>query len=113
MILVTLPTLMANNRTLRACPGGRFAVRTLYIVIACVLSAFNIEPALDGDGNPQPPKAEFNIRILRYVFLGTSVRVLTIVRRYISDPKPFKCAIKPRSEGSVKLVKEAYDIASY
>ena len=88
----------------------------MYIVVACVLSAFNIEPALDKGGNPQPPKAEFYSRIIRYVFLGTSVRIkamLTIVRRYIRDPKPFKCAIKARSEGSVKLVKETYDAASY
>ena len=68
---------------------------------------------MDEDGNPQPPKPEFNSRMMRYVLLGTLDRVLTILRRYIRDPKPFKCAIKPRSEGSVKLVKEAYDVASY
>jgi len=67
--------MVVNDRISRACPGKPFAIRTLYIVVACVLSAFNIEPALGGDGNPQPPKVEFNIRILRYVFLGTSVRV--------------------------------------
>jgi len=72
-MLVTPPT-MVNNRAPRACPGGLFALRTLYIAVACVLSAFDIEPALDEDGNPQPPKAEFNSRVIRYVFLGTSAR---------------------------------------
>ena len=76
--MVTPPTVV-NNRTPRTYPGNFFALRTLYIVVACVLSTFNIEPALDEDGNPQPPKPEFNDRILRYVSLGTSARVLTIV----------------------------------
>ena len=26
----------------------------------------------------------------------------------IRDPKPFKCTIKPRSEGAIKLVEETY-----
>ena len=68
------------------------------------------------DGNPQAPKPEFNGLIVRYDFLGTSVRMmemLTIARDYIRDPKPFKCTIKPRSAGAVKLVKEARDIADY
>jgi len=97
----------------RICPGGHFALRTVYLVVACVLSAFNIEPALDEDGNPQSPKAEFHCAgvIVRYVFLGSPILVvamLTVVRRYIRDPKPFKCTIKPRSEGAVRSVKEAH-----
>lgn len=49
----------------RACPGKDFALRTIYLVVACVLSAFNIEPALDDDGNPQIPKAEFGSLLVR------------------------------------------------
>ena len=96
------PLTVVNNRLPRTCPGRRFALRTLYIVIACALSAFNIEPALDEDGNSQPPKAEFNTRFLRYVFLGTSVCVLTIVRRYIRDPKPFQMC----NQASIRRLRE-------
>jgi len=102
--------------TLRICPGRRFALQTMYIVVASVLSTFQIEPVLGEDGNPQVPEPEFESLFVRYVFLGTSVRVmgtLTIARDYIRDPKPFKCTIKPRSTGAVKLVKEACDIANY
>jgi len=51
----------------RICPGRHFALRTAYLVITCVLSVFNIEPALDDDGNPQVPKAEYESSIVRYV----------------------------------------------
>ena len=58
MIILTLP---------RICPGSSFALRTVYLVVACVLSAFDIEPALDEDGKPQIPEAEFDSLIVRYV----------------------------------------------
>jgi hypothetical protein len=35
------------------------------------------------------------------------VATLTVARRYFRTPKPFKCAIKPRSDDAIKLVKEA------
>ena len=99
----------------RTCPGKQFALRTVYLVVACVLSAFDIGPALDEDGNPQMPKAEFHCVTVRYVFLASLILVvvvLTAVRRHARDPKPFKCTIKPRSEGVIKLVKEACDRTS-
>ena len=52
----------------RICPGKPLALRTIYLVVACVLSVFDIGPALDGDGNPQMPKIEFDDSTLRYVF---------------------------------------------
>ena len=89
----------------------------MYLVVACVLAAFNIEPTLDEDGNPQMPKAEFHSVIIRYVFLLSSTLVVVmftvVARRYISEPKHFKCAIRPRSEGAVKLVKDARDRMSF
>jgi len=104
---------MVNNYVIpRSCPGKQFALRTAYLVVACVLSTFDIGPALDEDGNPQMPKAEFHSVMIRYVLLASlilAVVMLTVVRRYTRDPKPFKCTIKPRSEGVVKLVKEACD----
>jgi len=74
----------------RICPGKDFALRTLYIVVACVLSVFDIGPALDDDGIPQMPKPEFGCLLVR-------------------DPKPFECTIKPRSERAIKLVEESCD----
>ena len=58
MIVLTLP---------RVCPGSFFALRTVYLVVACVLSVFVVEPALDEGGKPQVPEAEFDSLIVRYV----------------------------------------------
>ena len=99
----------------RVCPGRHFALRTVYLVVASVLSAFDIEPTLDEDGNPKMPKAEFNSLLVRYVFLASStlaITVLSVTRHYVREPKPFKCTIRPRSEGAAKLVKETYDSTS-
>jgi len=77
----------------RICPGRHFALRTVFLVVSCVLSTFDIEPALDENGNPQVPEPEFTS--------STGSR----------GPKPFKCTIKPRSEEAIRLVKAAYDSA--
>jgi len=51
----------------------------MYLVMACVPAVFNIGPALDENGNPQIPKAEFTgDSIVRYVFLGTSIRTVAM-----------------------------------
>jgi len=93
---------------LRVCPGQHFALRTLYLVIACVSAVFDIEPAVNEHGNPEIPEAEFTgDSVVRYVFLGTSIR--TVVDVSIREPKPFKCTIKPRSGDVITLVKEACD----
>ena len=93
---------------LRICPGRHFALRTMYLFVACVSAVFDIEPVLDEDGNPQLPEAEFTgDSIVRYVFLGTSIH--TVVDVSIREPKHFRCTIKPRSEDVVKLVKETCD----
>jgi len=58
----------------RVCPGKQFALRTLYLFVACVSAVFDVEPALDEDGNPKIPEAEFTCdATIRYVFLGTSI----------------------------------------
>ena len=56
----------------RICPGRHFALRTVYLVVSCVLSVFDIAPPLNDDGSPQVPKAEFNSVMIRQVFPGTS-----------------------------------------
>jgi hypothetical protein len=106
---IPLPLLSGTLATPRICPGRHFALRTVYIIVACVLTVFDIEPALDEDGNLQLPKVEFDCTLIRYVLLLVLVVVmLTVAQRYIRTPKPFKCAIRPRSDDAVKLVKEAY-----
>ena len=57
----------------RICPGRRFTLRTVYLIVSCVLSAFDIEPTLDEDGNPQIPKAEFRSGFFRCVLLVSSI----------------------------------------
>jgi len=88
----------------------------VYLVVVCVLSAFDIGPALDENGNPQAPKVEYDNAAVRYVFVETlilTVGILTILRRYNRDIKPFECTIKPRSDDAIKLVKEACDRTHY
>jgi len=53
----------------RICPGKYFALRTVYMVVACVLSVFDIGPVLDEEGNPQIPEIEFSSASIRCVFL--------------------------------------------
>ena len=53
----------------RICPGKYFALRTVYMVVACVLSVFDIGPVLDEDGNPRIPEVEFDGAFIRCVFL--------------------------------------------
>jgi len=56
----------------RICPGKHFALRMVYLAIACVLSVFDISPVLDDDGTPRLPKIEFDNATVRYVFLEPS-----------------------------------------
>ena len=66
------------------CPGRSFALRTVYLVVACVLSLFDIKPALDEDGKPQVPEAEFDGLIIRYVLGHPFIMMLTVARRITS-----------------------------
>jgi len=62
---------------LRNCPGKHFALRTLYLFVACVSAVFDIEYAVNEHGNPEIPEAEFTGNsAVRYVFLGTSIRTV-------------------------------------
>ena len=66
----------------RICPGKDLALRTVYLVVACVLSVFDIGPALDDGGNPRMFKPEFDSITLRYVFLAPSVYTVEDVDRH-------------------------------
>ena len=63
----------AHFNPVRICPGRYLALRTVYLVIACVLSVFDIGPVLDEDGNPQIPRIEFD---------GASVRCVSCSYRF-------------------------------
>ncbi|KAJ3552235.1 hypothetical protein NM688_g4258 [Phlebia brevispora] len=63
----------------RICPGMHLAMRTLFIDIACILWALNINPKLSGDGKPlRPEKSE-----------AVDDGLTTV-------PVPFACSIRPR-----------------
>ncbi|KAF9646067.1 cytochrome P450 [Thelephora ganbajun] len=67
----------------RICPGRWFALRTLFLNIACTLAIFDIEaPA----GEKLEPK--FHESHVRHAI-------------------PFKCVIKPRSEAKLKLIRDS------
>lgn len=94
----------------RICPGKYLALRTVYLVVTCILFVFDIGPVLDEDGNPQIPKIELDNTTVRYVSLEPSVHIAADVDRHNARaPKTFECTIKPRSEEAIKLVKETRD----
>ena len=64
----------------RICLGKHLALRTVYLVIACVLSVFDIGPILDEDGNPRMPKIKFD-DAARSVFLKSSIHTAADVDR--------------------------------
>ncbi|KAF7441405.1 hypothetical protein PC9H_001755 [Pleurotus ostreatus] len=72
----------------RICPGRHFAMDSLQMSIASILTVFNIEKARDNHGQVIEPD-------IKYISGST---------RHI---RPFKCAITPRSPGAEKLVNNA------
>lgn len=74
----------------RICPGEHFAMRTLFLNIACILALFNVEAPIGAD--------------LEAKFFGGGV---------IVNPLPFKCTITPRSEASLKLLRSACAAADH
>ncbi|KAH9970771.1 cytochrome P450 [Russula compacta] len=67
----------------RICPGRHFAEATLFIVVASVLSVFDIERGPDSKDGP------FN-----FSYTGATV----------SRPNPFACSIVPRDERAKELI---------
>ncbi|KDQ34242.1 hypothetical protein PLEOSDRAFT_1100168 [Pleurotus ostreatus PC15] len=72
----------------RICPGRHFAMDSLQMSIASILTVFNIEKARDNHGQVIEPD-------IKYISGST---------RHI---RPFKCTITPRSPGAEKLVNNA------
>jgi len=67
----------------RICPGRYFADATLFIIVASVLSVFNIERKEEAGGQP-----------FEYSYRGT----------VISRPNPFPCSINPRDKRAEELI---------
>jgi len=67
------------------CPGRHFAERSLFGVVASVLSAFTISPRIDEGGNPVIPQVVMSDALL-------------------SHPAPFDCVITSRSERAAETV---------
>ncbi|KAI0076588.1 cytochrome P450 [Panus rudis PR-1116 ss-1] len=73
------PAVAAFGFGRRICPGKALASETMWIVIASILAAFEISPAVDETGEKIIPAEDFTPGLLSYM-------------------KPFKCQIRPRSE---------------
>ncbi|KAF9015256.1 cytochrome P450 [Cyathus striatus] len=71
----------------RMCPGRWFAYDFIFMVVVSVLSVYNIEKALDNNGNPIEPVKEYTSHLL-------------------SHPKPFECRIVPRSPQAETLIRQ-------
>ena len=67
----------------RICPGRYFALRTVYLAVACVLSVFDIGPVLDEGGNPRIPRIEFDSAFIRCVFLQLSIDTAADIDRLV------------------------------
>ncbi|KAK7469045.1 hypothetical protein VKT23_003539 [Stygiomarasmius scandens] len=69
----------------RVCPGKHFAESVLFLAIATTLSVFDISPVKNAEGRKINPSGEYTSGLIRY-------------------PKPFKCDIRPRSEGHREML---------
>ncbi|GLB36242.1 putative cytochrome p450 [Lyophyllum shimeji] len=71
----------------RMCPGRWFAFDAMWIVVASILSVYEISKAVDENGQTIEPKVEYESHLL-------------------SHPKPFKCRIVPRSHQTRSLIQQ-------
>ncbi|KAG2005705.1 O-methylsterigmatocystin oxidoreductase [Coprinopsis cinerea AmutBmut pab1-1] len=79
------PEIAAFGYGRRICPGRQLSTDTFTLLTARLLACFNVQPALDDDGNPKPLKYE-------------------VTSAFISNPLPFECDVVPRSERHLELV---------
>ncbi|KAF7760416.1 hypothetical protein Agabi119p4_11092 [Agaricus bisporus var. burnettii] len=82
------PSIAAFGYGRRICPGWYFGLDSLFLIIAHTLAVFDIKLALDEHGNEIQVKADFTS--------GLS-----------SQPVPFQCSIKPRSEAAAALIRNS------
>ncbi|OCB89189.1 cytochrome P450 [Sanghuangporus baumii] len=77
----------------RICPGRHFAEDSIFIQVASILAVFDIQMAVDANGDPIVPKEEY-------------------ISAFIRKPMPFKCKITPRSDRSAELIQRAIELIS-
>jgi Cytochrome P450 len=88
----------------RICPGRHFVDGTLFIVVASMLSVFNIEKA-----KGTPDEFSYLGSGLRYrrrvslIVLGDSESQLTVFL-FFSRPHSFRCSITPRDKKAEELI---------
>ncbi|KAF7373059.1 Cytochrome P450 [Mycena sanguinolenta] len=85
----------------RICPGRHMAAASLWIVVASILSTFNIDKAIGENGEIIEPTHEYSPGIVSWVFATLRHNALTMVDR---TPLPFKCSITPRSPQAVDAI---------
>ncbi|KZP26341.1 cytochrome P450 [Athelia psychrophila] len=85
---ITDPNAYAFGFGRRMCPGKNLADNSLFIMIATIMTFFDISLPLDPRGNEQPLELSFATGLVSY-------------------PKPYMCTIKPRSEVKAKLLEHA------
>ncbi|KAK7052512.1 cytochrome P450 [Favolaschia claudopus] len=72
----------------RRCPGANLVESSVWLLVTTVLATLDISKAKDDFGNPIEPKVDFNNAVFRM-------------------PDKFQCDIRPRSEHTVKLLRQA------
>ncbi|KAI0341735.1 cytochrome P450 [Trametopsis cervina] len=70
----------------RSCPGRHFALDTVFLTVASVLHAFNIEPCLDDNGEAMNTMPQATTGLISY-------------------PDRLNCMLKPRSDRAASLVR--------
>jgi len=74
----------------RMCPGRHMSDNSLFIIMAMVLSVYNIEAPIDKQGNVIKLTADITSGLLSY-------------------PVPFNCRITPRSAAAESLIRQVVD----
>lgn len=89
----------------RMCPGRWFAFDVIWIVVASVLTTYNIT-SLDvnnADGATQAQADAYESSLLRY---EPAWFLLHWIQTFQSHPKPFQCIVSLRSSQADKLIEE-------
>ncbi|KAJ7622234.1 cytochrome P450 [Roridomyces roridus] len=79
------PTEVAFGLGRRSCPGRHLAELSIWIAVVSVLAVFDIKKKVGENGEVVEPSYEYTVGV-------------------ISEPEPFECSIKPRSEATARLV---------
>ncbi|KAJ7058080.1 cytochrome P450 [Mycena amicta] len=84
-LVLCFPSIFIQCASNRMCPGRHLATSAIWITVASMLAVFNIEKAVDENGQVIEPTYEFTSNVLFH-------------------PVPFKCRITPRSAEAEALI---------